>query len=212
IGLRASSGVNGYSYLLWLIPGIFVWFFIQASLSSGTGCMTKYKFLITKMKFPISIIPTFVSLSNFFLHICLVVFIVLLFALYGKYPDIYYLQLPIYMVLLLLIGIAWSLFASIIAAMSKDFKELVSSLSMAIFWLSGVLWNPDTITIDWLKTLLMFNPITFLVTGYRNVFIYKVWFFEEPIQLTIFLVELMLLWILALLMFKRLKRDMPDVL
>ena len=96
--------------------------------------------------------------------------------------------------------------------MSKDFANLVKSLVTAIFWLSGIIYNINTINTPWLKKLLMINPVTFLVEGYRNCFINQTWFWEQPKRLMYFGIILLILIIFAIWTYKRLRKEIPDVL
>ena len=107
---------------------------------------------------------------------------------------------------------AWSLFSSMLSAMSKDFLNLVKSLTTAFFWLSGIMWDVSKIGHGTLHTILMFNPITYIASGYRNVFVYKVWFFEEPMHLLYFCIVLAVMTLLALWSYKKLIKEIPDVL
>ena len=62
------------------------------------------------------------------------------------------------------------------------------------------------------KKILNLNPVTFLVNGYRNCFINKVWFWEQPKRLIYFLIITAILLILAIATYKKLRKDIPDVL
>ena len=181
-------------------------------ITLGTSCIRRYSYLVNKMKFPVSTIPTFVSLSNFFICIILIVIVIAIFWIMGYPPDIYLLQLPFYLLLTFIFFTLWSLFASFIGAMSKDFVNLVKSFVMAIFWLSGILWDADAVTILWLRRFLMLNPVTFLVTGFRNCFINKVWFWEQPKRLIYFAILTGILLILAIWSHRKLRKDISDVL
>ena len=99
IGLRAGKDVNGFPFFLWLISGVIPWFYMSDMITGGTECIRKYSYLVTKMKFPISTIPTFFSISKFMVHLVLLVIMIIIFMLMGYPPDIYLLQLPIYMLL-----------------------------------------------------------------------------------------------------------------
>jgi ABC-type polysaccharide/polyol phosphate export permease len=104
------------------------------------------------------------------------------------------------------------MFASLLSAMSKDFSTMVSSFVTAIFWVSGIMWDVNRINNPVLAKVLMFNPVTFIATGYRNVFIYKRWFFEDTFALFAFAAVLAVMFGLALYTFHRLRRDIADVL
>ena len=212
IGLRAGKDVNGYPFFLWLIAGIIPWFYMGDMITAGTSCIRKYSYLVTKMTFPVSTIPTFVSISNLIVNVILLFIVIIIFGLFGYAPDIYILQLPFYVLLSFIFFTLWALFASFIGAISKDFVNLVKSFITAIFWLSGILWNADTIAIPWLKKILYLNPVTFLVSGFRDCFINKIWFWEQPGKLLIFIVITLLLLIAGIWSYKKLRKDIADVL
>ena len=121
-------------------------------------------------------------------------------------------QIFFYLLLAFAFFTGWGLFASPIGAMSKDFSNLVKSFITAIFWLSGILWDAESIKILWLKKLLRLNPITYLCTGFRNCFVYKVWFWEQPKRLLYFLIALAIMWALGIWSYKKFRKEIPDVL
>lgn len=212
IGLRAGKDVNGFPFFLWLISGVIPWFYMSDMLTAGTDTIRKYSYLVTKMKFPVSTIPTFVSISKFIVHLILMVIMIVIFICMGYPPTVYILQLPIYMILMFIFFTIWSLFSSLLSSMSKDFGNLVKSMVTAVFWLSGILWNPDTIKIGWVKKILMINPVTFLSNGFRNCFINQVWIFEQPKRLLYFVIVTILLLLLTIWAYKKLRKEIPDVL
>lgn len=212
IGLRAGGDVSGYPFFLWLIAGLIPWFYMSDMLTAGTDSIRKYSYLVTKMKFPVSTIPTFVSISKIAINIILIVAMIALFWVMGFAPDLYYLQIIFYLVLGFIFWTIWALFSSLLAAISKDFSNLVKSFVSAVFWLSGILWDADKIAIPWLKKILMVNPVTYLVGGFRNCFINKIWFWEQPQRLLYFCIVTVILLILALWAYKKVRKEIPDVL
>ena len=115
IGLRAGKDVNGFPFFLWLIAGLIPWFYMNNMITSGTDSIRKYSYLVTKMKFPISTIPTFVSISKFIVHILLITITIGIFVLMGRMPTIYMLQLPFYMLLNLIFFTVFSLLSGLLA-------------------------------------------------------------------------------------------------
>jgi len=220
VGLRLGGNVEGgngemYPFILWLIAGYIPWFFMSDMLTGGAGALRRYSHLVTKVKFPISTIPTFVGIAKFAIHVLLMVIVIAIYSAFGKIPDIYIIQLPIYMALMLFSFIVWAQLASLLAAISKDFLNLVKSLTMAVFWMSGIMWDIndiDTEKMPWIKDALLFNPVTFFATGYRNCFVYKVWIWDEPKPLLCFLAVLIVIWVLSVWLYGKLKKVVPDVL
>ncbi len=212
VGLRASKDVGGFPFFLWLLAGIIPWFYIQEMLTQGSTNFKRYDYLVTKIRFPVSTISTFVSLSKMYVHLALLMIVVVIFVLFGYPVDVYFLQLPLYVALMFVFFTLWSMFASLLSAMSKDFANVVNSFVTAIFWVSGIMWDVNLIDSPILSKVLAFNPVTFLATGFRNVFIYKRWFFEDTFALAAFAIMLVGMFGLALFTFHRLRRDIADVL
>lgn len=212
VGLRQRAGIEGFPFFLWLIAGIVPWFYISEMWSGGPNAMRRYKFLITKMKFPTSTIPTFVSMSKLTVHFVLIVIVILIYLTAGYGMSIYYLQIPFYMFMMFIMATGWTLIASVMGAMSKDFGNLVKSFTQALFWFSGIMWPVSNIENIWGKRLLLANPVTYIVEGYRNCFIHHKWFWETPGVTVVYICELAFMWILAIWAYKNLKKEMPDVL
>lgn len=207
-----GGSVSGYPFFLWLIAGVVPWFYMSDMITQGASAIRKYSYLVTKMKFPVSTIPTFVNISKFVIHIILMLIVIIIFWLFGYPPSIYYLQLPVYMILMFIFFDAWSLFASLLASISKDFLNLVKALVSAVFWLSGIIWDANSVTIPGLKKFLNLNPVTFFVNGFRNCFINQVWFWEQPKRFLYLGISFAIILVLALWAYKKLRKEIPDVL
>lgn len=212
VGLRSSKPVEGYPYFLWLIAGMIPWFYMRDTLIAGADSIRKYKYLVTKIKYPVSTIPTYVSISQFVINIGLCLIMCIIFLIYGKIPDIYWIQMPFYMLLMWLFFTSWSLFAGMLSAMSKDFLNLVKAVTTALFWVSGVMYDVNSINIEWVKNVMLFNPITLIVNGFRNALIYKQWPWENPIELINYFIVYAVMVVLSLWAYKKLRKDIPDVL
>ena len=106
----------------------------------------------------------------------------------------------------------WGLFSGVLSAISKDFLNLVKAMTTALFWMSGIIYNANGIDQEWIKNILLFNPITLIANGYRNCFIYKQWFWETPQELLNFAIVYLIMIILAVRSYRKLRKDIPDVL
>ena len=212
MGLRSGKPHNGYPFFLWLIAGMIPWYYMRDMISSGANCIRKHGYLVTKIKFPVAVIPTFQSISYMMVNLVLTTIMIVLYALFGYAPDIYMLQLIFYYGLMFLFFTAWSLFASLMSIVSKDFLNLIRSLTQPLFWLSGILYDATTIDVEWIRTLLLFNPVTLMANGFRNSLVYHRWFWEVPNELRNFVLVYIVVALLAIWAYKRLKKVIPDVL
>ena len=147
------------------------------------------------------------------INLVLFLIVMILFWCWGFAPSIYYLQIPFYVLMSFLFFTLWAQFASLMAAISQDFANLVKSFITPIFWLSGILWRTDNFTGSvWIRRFLNLNPVTFLTSGFRDALIFNKWFWETPKKCLYFACWLVVLWVLSLWAYKRLRKDIPDVL
>lgn len=212
IGLRSGRPVGEYSYFLWLMIGMTPWFCIRGMFTGGASSLRRYTFLITKIKYPMETIPTFVCVGEVVVHFALMLIVMAVFMLGGHMPDIYWIQFPFYTLLAFIFFNSWSLFSGLISAFSRDFLNLVRAISSALMWLSGIFYEAEQIANETLREVMMWNPITIIVHGYRNCFIYKEWFWESPGELRNFAIVYVIMVVAAVWMYKRLRKDIPDVL
>ena len=127
-------------------------------------------------------------------------------------PDIYLLQIPLYMFMMFAFFTVWSLLSGMLSAISKDFENLVKAFSSAIFWMSGIIYNVEDIEQTWIRVLLKFNPVTVISSGYRRAFVYKKWFWEDKVSLVCFSITFIIFFVLAIRTYKKIREDIPDVL
>ena len=85
IGLRMAKDVGQYPFFLWLIAGVVPWFYMSEMITTGANSIRKYSYLVTKMKFPISTIPTFVNISKFIVHLILLLIVIGIFTILYVY-------------------------------------------------------------------------------------------------------------------------------
>lgn len=212
VGIRRGGDVDGYPFFLWMLSGFIPWFYMKATLTGGAGSIRKYKYLVKRIKYPVDTIPTFVSLSNLIVNLVLQVIMIAIFMGFGFMPTKYYLQIFILIFAMAFFFTAWSLFAGMLSAVSKDFLNLVRSVTQALFWLSGILYDANRIHIGWIREMMMFNPITLIANGYRNAMIYQKWIWEYPDQIRNFVIMTLIMCVLAVWAYWKLKKDIPDVI
>ena len=213
VGLRAvHTDPNGPPFILWLSAGIVPWFFMQEMLGQGIDVMHRFPYLVNKIKFPLSAISTLYATATMIVQLMLQAVIVVIYLACGQPLDFYLLQIPFLLVIMYVFWIMFSILMSPLCAMSKDVKNLMGALSTPFFWLSGVIFNVKDIPIDAVQWILYFNPITFLVTGFRDAVFDKVWIWEDPIRCICFAIVFAVTCLCALFIYRRYNEEVADVL
>lgn len=212
IGLRQGNEIHGVSFFLFLMVGLVPWFFIRDMIVGGARAIRGNAQFVTKINFPVSTLNTFTAVSHLIVHALLFACMYVYLIIAGYAPSIYNLQIFFYLPLAFIFFLALGWTISTWAVFSPDLQSLISSLMTAIFWLSGVLWNSYDLQVVWLKKLLLFNPVTFIVNGYRKTFLYNEWFWENPLEVYVFLGILVIVIAFGVFNYTRLRKDMADVL
>lgn len=218
IGVRggADREMMGVPFFQFLVAGFIPWFFISDTISRGSKCIRDNKQFVTKVSFPVSVIMTYTTLSKFFVHIFLMALGYIYLVFNGFSPTVYNLQFFIYAPLMFLfyLTLLWSL--APMSAFSKDFENFIVTIMSGLFWLSGVVYNSYEVEYNFVRQILLFNPITFFVNGYRKTFVYDMWFFEGPyhsiLENVIFILEFLFIIMLGIFNYNRLRKRLPDVL
>ena len=190
--------------------GIIPWFFILDSIVQGAKTLRVNRQFITKVKFPVSTIMTYTSLSRMYIHLFLAI-ILYIYVFFAIGPSWYNLQFFFYCPIMYIFFLALTWSTAPMSAFSKDFESLIVSVMSGVFWLSGIMY--DSYSLDEpLKTVMMFNPINFFVNGYRNCFLYHRMFYTYKTELVIFIAEFAAVFALGVYNYNRLRKKLPDVL
>ena len=203
--------MDSFPFFLWLISGLVPWFFMSDAIVSGTMSIRSYRQFVTKMKFSVSTIPSFVLLSKLYVQLLLLVPVIILFSLYGYHLDVYYLQFLYYVPTMFLFFMVLSWTLASLAVISRDFENLVKSSLQAFLWLTPILWNIRDVSSPLLRFILKLNPLNYFIEGYRDILLYKEWFFITPYTIYIWIV-ISVLACLGAIIYQRLHKEFADVL
>lgn len=211
-GLRSGAQLN-VPFVLWLIAGLIPWFFFADALNAGTNTLVEYQYLVKKVVFQINILPLVKVLSNFFVHIVFMGFGLLLYMLYGFMPDLYWLQVIYYSLCCFILVLGLSYATSALLVFFRDLSQIVGIILQVGIWMTPIMWNIQTMGVpEWLKNILKLNPMYYIVAGYRDALINKVWFWENMGLNLYFWFFVIAVWCIGTATFKRLRIHFADVL
>ncbi len=210
VGLRAGD-MGNIPFVLYLIAGIVPWFYFQDALSSGTSALIEYSYLVKKVVFNISILPMVKLISALFIHGFFVLFAVVLFGCYGYYPDGYELQIFYYTLCLfaLVLGICYA--TSAIVIFFRDLSQIITIVLQVGVWMVPIMWNLEILPAKY-HWVFKLNPLYYIVSGYRDAFYQKVWFWEHLSMTVYYWAVTFVLFVLGTAVFRRLKVHFADVL
>lgn len=214
IGLRSGRnlGADAPPYILWLVAGIIPWFFMQNMLGRGVDVLHRYTYLVNKIKFPLSCISTVYVTAVMAIQLVLQVALLVIYFGCGMPIDPHLLQVPVLIVLMFIYWDLFSILFSQLSAISSDVANLMKALSTPFFWLSGVIFNVDTIKIGWMQIILMYNPVTIFIKAFRDALYYQTWVWEDPRLCFGFAVVFVVTLVCAVLAYRTFNEEVSDVL
>lgn len=211
VGFRAKPVETGVPFVLWLICGMFPWFFFSEAVSSASGAIINNSFLVKKIVFEVRLLPIIQILAALIVHIFFVVLLLILFTAYGYYPDIFVLEILYYFfyAICLVLGISW--ITSSLSVFSRDIAQLINMCLQFMFWGTPIFWNINSVPEKY-AWLLKLNPMYYVINGYRDAFIYKVWFWEHRDVTFYYWCIVIVILFLGVNVFQKLRPHFADVL
>lgn len=211
VGFKAGDTSTGYPFLLYLVSGIVPWFFFAEAWMNATNCLVEYNYLVKKVVFKISILPIVKVIASLFVHLAFIVLALLVFVLNGKLPGIQFLQIIYYLICAFALALSLSYFTAAIIPFFRDLAQIINIITQLGMWTLPIMYD-EAIIGEGIMRFLRFNPMYYVVTGYRDAFMNGQWFWERTEQTVYFWVVVMVLFAIGFKTFKKLKVHFADVL
>lgn len=189
----AGQEVPFYS---WLLAGFFLWVFLyQATIQGSKSIYTRLR-MLSKMNFPMSVIPNFAIFSQLYVHLILLTITIIILQFNGYFINVYYLQFVYFIFASLSLVFALSLITSTLSTIIRDIHMFLNSTLRMFLYLSGVLW-PITQLSDFpaIMNLMKLNPLFYLIEGYRSALFGTDWYFITHWQYSLYF------WTLVIVLF-----------
>lgn len=164
-----SKGGNVELALI-LYVGIMIFSIFSDTLNRSSSLMSQYKSYIVKVKFPLLLLPCIPSASILVTNLIGLVVIVFTSMVVFQSSSWWYLYLPLSIVPVFLISIAFSFIFSVTCVLNPDFKQIVPQLTLSLNFLTPVFY-PLQQAPSWAQNILRFNPIASTIENWRSILI-----------------------------------------
>ncbi|WP_409302920.1 ABC transporter permease [Peribacillus sp. SCS-155] len=177
--------VQGLPFFPWLLAGIVVWFFVNPATTQASKSIYSRLGMVSKMSFPMSVIPTYVIFARLYQHLMLLGIAIVILAFIGYLPSMYIIQLPYFIIAAVVLLISFSLIVSTLATIVRDVQMLVTSFVRILFYLTPILWFHEDLP-QWIMTIMKANPLFYIVQGYRASLVNGSWYIIENWEYTLY--------------------------
>ena len=157
------------NYVIFLCCGLIPWAFFSTTISRSAFTMVENGNIIKKVYFPREILPISVVTSEC-VNFLISTIIIIGFVVFGGIGLSKYIMLyPIVLLAQYLLLIAISLIVSSISIYIRDLQHLIGVALQLLFYAAPIVYTPESIP-EQFKWILKCNPMTYIISGYRNIF------------------------------------------
>ncbi|WEG73784.1 ABC transporter permease [Vagococcus intermedius] len=190
LGVNQGKQVDGVPFIIWMLIGIIAWFFISSSILGCSNSIYRQVGMVSKMKFPVSILPSVNITSNFVSYRAMMALLIVAMFFGGVTPSLYWLQYFYYFLCMIAFLFAFGILNATITVLVRDYHIMLQSILRLLFYVSGPIWNMKTMAQfqgkDTIVRILELNPIYYIIDGFRDSFLSKAWFWEKGSQTLLF--------------------------
>lgn len=164
------------NYPIFLFVALIPWIFFSSSVTGGSSSVLQSKEMIKKIYFPREIMPIANVTSSFVnMLLCFVViFAVLIFTGTG-FNVLALLYLPLIMIIEYILCMGLALLTSAFTVYFRDLEYILGIITMAWMYITPVMYSSDRVLVQYPQyaTLWNLNPMTPIITAYRDILYYK---------------------------------------
>lgn len=213
VGLNGGRNVDGTPFFVWLLIGIVTWFFLRGTILSGSTSIVKKIMMVSKMKFPLSILPSIAMASQFMTYVIMMGILVIVLFLFQIPLTLYWVQYGYYLGAMIIFLYAVSLLNATITVLVRDYHQMLQSTIQVLFYLSGVIINIKSSHFPtWVKNGVELNPLFYIIDGFRDTFLSKRWFWERGTSTLFFWALVGLLLVVGTQLHMRFRKRFIDYL
>ena len=196
----------GVPYPLFVLSGIVVWQFVQASITATSNSLISNTNLVTKVYFPRLIVPLASTLAAAFDLLVSLPILVAMMALYGVSPGPSIVLAPLLLLLALLAAGSLGVLFSSLNVRYRDVKFAIPFFLQVWMFASPVIYPAAIIPEKW-RYVFATNPLTGIVEGWRSSLFGES--FDWPL-IGISCFSLAVIALVSLFVFRRMEDDLAD--
>ncbi|MCC8104041.1 MAG: ABC transporter permease [Clostridiales bacterium] len=210
LGFR-NAPISNVPYILWFSCGYIPWLFFTDYLSSGTNCLIEYSYLVKKVKFPVELLPWVKLNASLMIHLFFLLVLFGMFFIHGIRLTLTAIQVLYYSAAMAFLAYALVRLLSAVCVFFKDISQIVNVIIQIGFWATPIIWNLQEMD-EAIRKVLKWNPMSYIVEGYRDSLIYHRWLWEKKEETIVFWIFTGVVFVLGRIVFSRLQKFFADEL
>ncbi len=160
-------------YYLFLFVALIPWIFFSSALTGGASSVLAQQSMVTKIYFPREVLPISYVTSSFVNMIyCFIIVFIIVFISGTKINFTAILFLPVVMIIEYFLALGIALVSSSVTVYFRDCEHILGIVSMGWMYLTPIMYSVEIVP-DEYRNLFYFNPMTSIITAYRDILYYS---------------------------------------
>jgi lipopolysaccharide transport system permease protein len=155
-------------FIVFMMIGYLPWFAFAESIGKSTSLLLEKAPLITKVVFPVQIIPVVGTLVPYMTHV-IGFLILLLYLIFEGYFNWLWIALPLVFFLQFLFTMGLVAILSALCVFLRDLQQLVALGIMVWFFLTPIIYPISMVSDESVRNLFLLNPMHSFVNFYREL-------------------------------------------
>ena len=160
---------NVEKFYLYLFVALIPWNFFSACLAGGASCVVAQQSLVNKIYFPREVVPV-AYVTGAFVNMLYCEIVVVAVSLFSgvQFSFLGILCLPLVMAVEYILALGITMIMSAINVYFRDLEHILSIISMAWMFMTPIMYDISIVP-ERLMPIFMLNPMTPIVTAYRDI-------------------------------------------
>jgi len=174
LGAKLGGIDNKAGYAIYLLAGVTAWGLFSEIINRCVTIFLEYGETLKKIVFPRICLPIIVLGSALFNHLLLILAVTIVFTLYGHFPSIHWVSIPIGMALIVFFAFGLGIVLGILNVFSRDVGQVVAVFMNLWFWLTPIIYGREMLGPK-IQSLVSYNPMTLMVGIYQDAMVFRRW-------------------------------------
>ncbi len=157
-------------YFFYLLAGLLPWMSISEALTLSASSLISQSTLLKQTVFPLEILPAVPLFTSILPQLFGTVIYVLLLWWFNALKPLGLIFFPLLILLQLILTAGLSYLMAALCAIYRDFVQVLNVSLQLWFYLTPILY-PTTMVPEKFRWILLYNPLTWLVKCYQDMFI-----------------------------------------
>ncbi len=209
VAFKIFMKISIENYTLFLIAGLFPWQWFSNSVNTSAMVFVANSSLIKKVNVRREVL-VIAAVLNDTLHFVLSIPIIVVFIFfYDLRPSwTWIIGIPLLLIIQFIMTLGFSIAISAINLFFRDIERIVFIFTTLMFYVTPIIYSEEMVPSEY-KTLIVLNPLSLLMVGWRNLFMYGTLDFKDTALAFIYS---FIVAAIGYYIFKRLKWRFAEVL